>query len=204
MSESKKARKKIAKKVKPLDISTEGKFLAVLEEMRDEIKIVAEGHSVLARGIDELKDKMGSIEKRMDGMEIKMGSMEKRMDGMEIKMGSMEKRMDGMEIKMGSIEKRMDGMEIKMSGMENRMDNFESELKGLRKEMNQGFKMVFGYAERIEDEIKDVKKEIEILRKELKSKADVQRLEILEKRVQRIERDYAIIMDKSDKKYKPQ
>ncbi|TSD00964.1 MAG: hypothetical protein Athens071425_526 [Parcubacteria group bacterium Athens0714_25] len=148
MSESKKARKKVAKKLKPLNISTEGKFLAVLEEMRDEIKIIAEGHSILARGIDELKDKMGSMEKRMDG--------------------------------------------------------FDGELKEIRNEMAQGFRMVFDYVERIEDEIKDVKKEIEILRKELKSKADVQRLEILEKRVQRIERDYAVIMDKGEKKYKTQ
>ncbi len=169
MPASKKIRKKVAKKSKPLNISDEGNFLVVLEQMRDDIKIIAEGHSVLARGIDELKSDVAEL--KMDVAELK---------------------------------DRMSGMENRMSGMENRMDNFEGELKGLRKEMNQGFKMVFGYAERIEDEIKDVKKEIEILRKELKSKADVERLEILEKRVQRIERDYAIIMDKGGKKYETQ
>ena len=170
MSESKKARKKVAKKSKPLNISTEGKFLLVLEEMRDEIKIVAEGHSVLARGMDELKDKMGGMEKRMDNFESELKGLRKEVND-------------------------------KSEGLRREINDKSEEL---RKEMNQGFRMVFNYTERIEDEIKDVKKEIEILRKELKSKADVQRLEILEKRVQRIERDYAIIMDKSDKKYKTQ
>jgi uncharacterized phage infection (PIP) family protein YhgE len=51
--------KKIIKKNNPTESSREDKMMVILEDMRDEIKIVAEGHSVLQNGIYELSKELG-------------------------------------------------------------------------------------------------------------------------------------------------
>lgn len=57
---NKKIRKKVVRKSKPLNISDEGKFLIVLEQMRDEIKKLVDGHFRLINKIDAImRDKGG-------------------------------------------------------------------------------------------------------------------------------------------------
>ena len=61
-----------------------------------------------------------------------------------------------------------------------RFDKFEQQT-------NSSFQTVFSYLSRIDDELKLIRREIEDLRKTLTTKADLERLEILERRVQKIE-----------------
>jgi regulator of replication initiation timing len=68
--------------------------------------------------------------------------------------------------------------------------------------MDEGFKLVFDYLYRIENELMEIRGEINDLRQELKGKADQERLDLLEERVRKVEMHQIILRDKSNKKYK--
>lgn len=67
----------------------------------------------------------------------------------------------------------------------------DNESKNLRAEMNSNFKTIFDYLSNIDEELKEIKNEIKTLKESLKNKADLIRLETLELRVEKIERELA-------------
>lgn len=64
----------------------EDRIIVLLEDMRGEIKLVAEGHSILNRKIDNLSFKVDNLETKVDSLEVKVDGLELRMDRMETKM----------------------------------------------------------------------------------------------------------------------
>ena len=72
-----------------------------------------------------------------------------------------------------------------------------SKFDGLRGEMNlkfdkvdNNFKTVFEYLSKIDDELQFIKLELTQIKSDLKKKADLDYLKILEKRINKIEMDY--------------
>lgn len=95
----------MAKKTHKLESSREDKLMVLMEHMQDDIKAIAEGHSGLQRGIDNLNEGQLRLEKRMDSLE-------------------------------------------------SRFDRFELETKN-------NFQVVFEYLSRIDDQLADIKKDLE-------------------------------------------
>jgi len=76
----------------------------LLEQISDNLKVIAEGHMILERKIDLLDEKVDSMGTELNG----------RIDGLESRMGGLESRMDGLESRMGGLESRMGGLELDM------------------------------------------------------------------------------------------
>lgn len=74
------------------------------------------------------------------------------------------------------------------------LDDFKIETRSnfgtlfrFREETQSNFKTIFGYLTRIDDELREIKLEIKALKGELVKKADLSRIESLEKRVAKME-----------------
>jgi chromosome segregation ATPase len=135
-------------KLKKVDKKTEEMFKAssvavLLENLNDNIKVIAEGQVDLGRKIDRLDDRMDNMEGKMDNMEARMGNMEGRM---------------------GNIEGRMDNMEGKVDNMEGKVDNLGIEMK-------EGFSLIMDYLKKIDEEVVSIRKDVEML-KEKKADRD--------------------------------
>ena len=86
------------------------------------------------------------------------------------------------------------GLDKKIDGLRGEMN---SKFDGLRGEMNlkfdkvdNNFKTVFEYLSKIDDELQFIKLELTQIKSDLKKKADLDYLKILEKRINKIEMDY--------------
>ncbi|KAB7665873.1 hypothetical protein [Bacillus sp. B1-b2] len=84
--------------------------------------------------LQQILNRLDSMETKMDSMEVKMDSMETKMDSMETKMGSMEVKMDSMENKMDSMETKMNSVETRLTVVEDNQKEFSMELSEVRKE----------------------------------------------------------------------
>jgi hypothetical protein len=103
------------KNIKLEKSSRKDQFVVLLENMRDEIKLVAEGNLMLQekmeRGFkeirkefkEEINDLRIDMKTEMNGMKTEMNGMKTEMNGMKTEMNGMKTEMNGMktEMKMG-------------------------------------------------------------------------------------------------------
>ncbi len=83
-----------------------------------------------------------------------------------------------------SVRKELGG---KIDDVQEDLNSFKTEMRGFKTETRNNFKTVFQYLSRIDEEIQFIKSEIADLKDKLDKKADIERLEKLEKRVNKIE-----------------
>lgn len=76
---------------------------------------------------------------------------------------------------------------IVAEGVTSLRNELRMEIADVRQEMRSGFLAVGESLELLHDEVKDIKKELAIVKKELTNKADVDRVDSLEERVRRVE-----------------
>lgn len=86
------------------------------------------------------------------------------------------------------LAERMDRQEVRMDRLEIKVDNLETKVDNLEINMNSKFKTVFDYLSRIDDELQDIKKEMERLSL---TKADKVEIKELSYRVSNLERELA-------------
>ena len=109
------------------------------------------------------------------GLERRMNSLDGKVDSLDNRMGNLENRMD-------SLDSKVDSLDSKFDSLDSKVDSLDSKVDSLGEEMRSNFKTIFEYLARIDDEVRDIKKE-------LKNKADKKDLESLEKRIARVEID---------------
>ena len=81
--------------------------------------------------IDDLAERMGSVEQRIGSVDQQTGSMNQRIGSMNQRIGSMNQRMGSMEQQMGSMNQRMGSMEQQMSSMNQRMGSMKQAVSSL-------------------------------------------------------------------------
>ncbi len=100
------------------------------------------------------------------------------------------------------INDKFDFLVESHSALDAKIDKNHGEFKEFRKEVNfkfdliskrfdgvdKNFKVVFEYLSKIDDEVQSIKLELKEIKLELNKKADLNRLEILEKRVKELEK----------------
>ncbi len=86
------------------------------------------------------------------------------------------------------LDEKNDRAHQELSG---KIDSNHQEFLNFRKETNDNFKIVFEYLSRIDDELHNLKIEIKELKNSLSKKADLERLDDMEKRVINVEKDNA-------------
>ncbi|MBI3589723.1 MAG: hypothetical protein HY093_04930 [Candidatus Liptonbacteria bacterium] len=129
------------------------------------------------RDTDQQSRQFGVILEDMDG---KLDTLLEGQQGLAV-------RTDKIEVGFEEFEGKFDGLESKFGGLAGKFDGLEGKFDSFQEETRSNFRSVFDYLSRIDDELKFIRREIEDLRKTLTAKADLERLETLERRVQKIE-----------------
>lgn len=89
--------------------------------------------------------------------------------------------------KLDSVLEGQQGLTARTDKIEAGLDELGGKFDAFQEETRGNFRSVFDYLLRIDDELKFIRREIDDLRKTLTVKADLERLEVLERRVQKIE-----------------
>lgn len=95
--------------------------------------------------------------------------------------------LEGMDKKINLVLEGHGALDKKIDGLKEEFVEFKGEMRVFRDDTVSNFKTVFDYLSRIDDELKAIKSEIFDLKNKLFSKAEVSRLESLEKRVKEME-----------------
>ena len=94
-------------------------FDVVAESLKDEIKLVAEGHSILDRKMDGLDKKVGGLDKKMDGLDRKVDKLRKEnaeehleiLSAIKFSYAELNHRIVTLENKFIDVEKRVNRLE---------------------------------------------------------------------------------------------
>ncbi|MFA4992315.1 MAG: hypothetical protein WC569_07025, partial [Candidatus Omnitrophota bacterium] len=97
----------------------------LLEKIYSEVKIIAEGHAALVRGLEEVNLRLDGHDQRFNRIEMVLAEHTKDIKQLKAGQERLEHRMDNLENRMGQIENRMDQIENRMGNLENRMDLLE-------------------------------------------------------------------------------
>lgn len=65
----------------------------LVEDLRKDVKAIAEGHTILNEKMDRLETKVDKLETKVDKLEMKVDGLETRFDKLEIKADGLEKDM---------------------------------------------------------------------------------------------------------------
>ena len=170
-------KQKIKKLKLPLSKMTgnEKDYTAVLlEDVNSNIKAFWEVLSGVKEKGDATFEQVGLMTEKIDGIEIRLDSIEgqqtetnKRLDSIEGQQTETNKRLDSMDTRFNKVDEQLDSMN-------GRFDRLEFKLDDLMKEVS------------------SIKEEIKVLKTALSSKADKEKLEILEFKIVRIERHLKI------------
>ena len=83
-------------------------FDVVAEGLRSEIRLIAEGHTVLVEKIGALEGCVGRLEERMERVEIKVVALEQKVDALDRKVGALEQKVDVLDRKVGALDEKLD------------------------------------------------------------------------------------------------
>lgn len=137
--------------------SREDQFVVLLENMRDEIKLVAEGNLMLQesmeRGFKEIRK------------EFKEEINDVRID--------MKMEINNVKAEISDMKAEISDMKTEMSDMKTEMSDMETEMSDMKTEMRMGFKGMMA--------------ESVVIDRKMEKKADKKDLLILEKRVAKLE-----------------
>ena len=80
----------------------------LVEDLRKDVKAIAEGHSIL-------NEKMDRLETKGDGLETKLDRLETKVDGLETKVDRLEIKVDGLETNMSIVKDYAIGVDTKLN-----------------------------------------------------------------------------------------
>ena len=80
----------------------------LVEDLRKDVKAIAEGHGILIDKMDKLESKVDRLERKVDGLELKV-------DGLERKVGGLELKVDGLEKNMSVVKDYVIGVDAKLN-----------------------------------------------------------------------------------------
>jgi chromosome segregation protein len=107
--------------------------------------------------------------------------LERKMDKVLNRLDSLENRVDKMDIRLSNLEDKSSDNSIKLIVLEGKIDE-------LKRDVKDSYKSASTYFSSIEKEIVPIKKEIQYLKVNLKEKADLEKLQKIEKRVIKLEK----------------
>ena len=112
---------------------------ALVEDLRGDVKAIAEGHDILFNKMDNLEQRFDGLERRFDGLEQRFDGLEQRFDGLEGKVDGLERKFDGLEGKVDGLDKRVGRLEKNMNiikdyviGVDAKLNEHEIILKRVR------------------------------------------------------------------------
>ena len=76
----------------------------LVEDLRKDVKAIAEGHSILNEKMDRLETKVDRLETKVDGLETKVDKLDTKVDGLETNMSVVKDYVIGVDTKLNEHE----------------------------------------------------------------------------------------------------
>ena len=77
---------------------------ALVEDLRGDVKAIAEGHDILFNKMDNLEQRFDGLERRFDGLEGKVDGLDKRVGRLEKNMNIIKDYVIGVDAKLNEHE----------------------------------------------------------------------------------------------------
>jgi outer membrane murein-binding lipoprotein Lpp len=104
----------------------------LLEQIRDNVQLIAEGHTALAERMDrdktELKQEIRSVATRVDRLETKVDKLDSKVDKLETKVDELDSKIDKLETKVDKLDSKVDKLETKV-------DKLDKGLRSMKKQI---------------------------------------------------------------------
>lgn len=98
---------------------------AIVENLKGDIKAIAEGHGILDRKIDGLDNKVDGLDRRIDGLDNKVEGLDRRIDGLD-------KKVDGLQVEISDLKKDMAIVKEYIIGVDIKLNEHETILKRVK------------------------------------------------------------------------
>lgn len=118
--------------------------------------------------LENLNDKLDLLAEGQVGLVNRLDRIDLRLDSIEVSLGNLE-------IRMSAIEQRMNKLEIRASAVEKRMDNLEQKIN------------------KFSNQLEKIRQELHIISQQIKTKAEKNKFNILNKRMFVLERRLAAV-----------
>ncbi len=150
----------MAKKIKKTKVAADksapdGKLMAMVENLGDQMKIVAESNLILGDKIEAISEKIESMDERMESMDARIESMDAKMDAgfgrVWDEFDSLEK---DMQSSFGTVVEYLSRLEDEIAGI--KIDFVRLEEKKADKESLAGFEKRIAKIEREMEECKNL------------------------------------------------
>jgi chromosome segregation ATPase len=82
-------------------------FNVVAEHIESQVRIVAEGHTMLGEQIQGVRDDVRANTGRIEKVQIEVVALDGRLGGVENRLGGVENRLSGVEDRMGGLEDKL-------------------------------------------------------------------------------------------------
>ena len=128
-------KKSVQKKLRIEKFSKNDRFLVIVKDVREEIKLVAEGNAILQKRMDA----------GFEGVNGRMDSMGNRMDSVEGKIDLLKQDIDSVKEDLNSVKEDLNSVKEDLVAV-------KEDLNSVKEEMRMGFKTLI--AESVEDEEK--------------------------------------------------
>ncbi len=146
------SKKKNNKKI-DLNISDRDYFGMILEDINEKFDIISEGQIVIENKVDALDAKVSSLEDKVDNLDTRVGSLENKVESLDVKVSSLEDKVDNLDTRVGSLENKVDALDTKISSLDDKFENFKLET-------NDNFRLAFNHFSNLEDELIDIREEL--------------------------------------------
>ena len=111
------------------------RFEVLLEQIRDQVGAVAEGHGALNTRLDTLSTDVRANNARLDTLSGDVRAFRREVDDRFREVGD---RFSGVETRLDRVETRLDGVETRLDRVETRLDGVETRLDGVEAHLKNG------------------------------------------------------------------
>jgi len=142
-----------------------GYFTILMEDVRDQVKLLAEGQGVLDNKVGSLDNRMNSLDGRMNSLDDRMGLLGSRMDSLDSRMGSLDSRVGSLDSRVGSLEQRVETYHHELKGeiqftqmaLKATKDELNKKIEGVEKNLSTKIDSVVEIVKRHDQEISFLK-----------------------------------------------
>ena len=135
-----------------------GYFTILMEDVRDQVKLLAEGQGVLDNKVGSLDNRMNSLDGRMNSLDDRMGLLGSRMDSLDSRMGSLDSRVGSLEQRVETYHHELKGeIQFTQMALKATKDELNKKIEGVEKNLSTKIDSVVEIVKRHDQEISFLK-----------------------------------------------
>ena len=129
-------------------IDPERETRVLLEDVRREVKTVAEGHTIILHKLEEHDKKFTRIEselhtistismdtsRRVDALDVKVDALDVKVDALDVKVDALDVKVDALDVKFNTLDVKVNSIDTRLISVEDKLDrNLDDHKKRITK-----------------------------------------------------------------------